>query len=398
MTDTKPNHRRGNHWDEWDSPSNDDDEIETVYERLLEELDPDRLHGILLHRRKSRDERVYYMVVAQSSRKFGGPALDLRTVTVDLEADKVVTGDNGLWVPRETDVLDNLTRLVGRSTTDVARDDNESEPLMLSAIGESIGELLEEDVSEDDFEPEDGWGVDYGNGQGEPPEVWDLVDRLEEANLETERFSRLDFESKTPWERYANRPASELLGNYGVETLEDGRLIILDVDYPEALDVELPETLAVSSANGSDERAHYYYALPEDIDKHGLHDYYESWVLKPDWGDVWIAGEYVVGPGSRLDDGGSYDVVSDEPIRELEATEIMDLIPRSVNDDSDDEVDDDADEETDVEIVDHTDEDDDEEELVECWETGEMIAPDDAVLVQRDGQPVYVDGGVLDDE
>lgn len=410
MTDTKPNHRRGNHWDEWNNTETNADDLgdiddsETVYERLIDEVDPDELHGILLNRRKSPDEPVYYLIVAQSTRQFGGPVLDLRTVIVDLEADTVKVGDNGLWVPRESDVLDGLTRLVARSTTDVSSADKDREPLMLSGSDESIDSVLSEPIATDDYEPQSGYGVDWGNGQGPPPEVHQLDERLREAGVRTDRYSRLDFGSKSPWERYADRPADELLGNYGVETLEGDDLIVVDVDDPDDAPLEeLPKTYSVSSPHGDDRRAHHFYVVE---DSELVTQHFGSSAVKPGWGDVWVSGEYVVGPGCVLDgcdkegcqtcadrDGGRYDVLSDVPIAEMTSDDLIDLLEDSwchESPNTDDEPDD-----RDLDIDD--DDQDDEVETTECYDCGLDVEITDATLVDRDGSPAYVCGGDCDD-
>lgn len=379
----------------------DGEEATTVLDRITAELDPTEIHAVALTATRGS---THYAVVASTGRNSGGDVIDLRTVVVDLAEENVRRTDNGMWIPYDEDAVLAVLRGLSRTHTDVRETDGEArEPLALSAVAADAEEVLSTPVEDEEDHDPDGWGEEYGNGAGEPPQVHDLVDRLREADLRVDRFSRLDFESKTPWERYAERTADELLGNYGVETLEEGSLVVLDVDYPEDAP-DLPETYAVSSPNGSDERAHYYYRLPEDVDKHGLFDYYGSWALKPSWGDVWIAGEYVVGPGSRAD-GGSYDVVADRPIETIEAAELMDLVPRSVEGDEEATgVEEETETETDVEddragadeAVDDDrgdedgDEDGDETDGVECDACGEVVDREEATLDDRGDGPVYV--------
>lgn len=375
----------------------DGEEATTVLDRITAELDPTEIHAVALTATRGS---THYAVVASTGRNSGGDVIDLRTVVVDLAEENVRRTDNGMWIPYDEDAVLAVLRGLSRTHTDVRETDGEArEPLALSAVAADAEEVLSTPVEDEEDHDPDGWGEEYGNGAGEPPQVHDLVDRLREADLRVDRFSRLDFESKTPWERYAERTADELLGNYGVETLEEGSLVVLDVDYPEDAP-DLPETYAVSSPNGSDERAHHYYRLPEDVDKHGLFDYYGSWALKPSWGDVWIAGEYVVGPGSRAD-GGSYDVVADRPIETIEAAELMDLVPRSVDGDEDATgVEEETETETDVEDDragaddavddDRAGEDADETDGVECDACGEVVDREEATLDDRGDGPVYV--------
>jgi len=373
------------------------DEVgETVLDRIYAELDPTEIHAIALTATRGS---THYAVVASTGRNSGGDVIDLRTVVVDLDDDNVRRTDNGMWIPFDEDAVHAVLKSLARTHTDMRETDGDArEPAALSAVAASAGDVLSTVVEDEDEDEPDGWGVEYGNGAGEPPEAHELVERLREAGLRTDRFSRLEFESKEPWERYAERPVGELLGNYGVETLESGRLIVIDVDYPDDAPLdELPETYAVSSPNGDDRRAHHYYALPEGVDKHGLHDYYDSWVVKPDFGDVWIAGEYVVGPGSRAE-GGEYEVVDDRPIATIEATTIMDLLPRSAGADGsehEDDVGEPSEDEGDVED-DRDDEDaepsedDDEDDLVVCDVCDVEVDRDMATLTDRGDGPVYV--------
>ena len=369
----------------------------TVLDRILDELDPVELHAIAITATRGS---THYAVVAKTGRNSGGDVIDLRTVVVDLDDESVRVTDNGMWIPYDPDVVTAVLRSLARTHTDMTGDaDDVREPAALSAVSTSATEILSTPVDDEDEHDADGWGVEYGNGQGTIPATYDLVDRLREADVETERFSRIKYGDKTPIDRAADYAASDMMGNYGVETLEDDRLIVVDVDYPDDAPLDqLPETYRVSSPNGSDERAHHYYVLPEGFEKHGIYDYYGSWALKPEWGDVWIAGEYVVGPGSRLDDGGSYDVVDDVPIATIEPSDLMSLVPRSRSNDEPDEDDsaEDDEDELDVDVVDMTDDEPD-EDLVVCDVTGKKVPREDATLTDRGDGPVYVADGVDDD-
>lgn len=363
--------------------TDDEDETETVLDRIVDQLDPERIHGIEFH---GSNGQTYYGVVAYSGTQNGLPVLDLRTVVVDLEQQVVKIHNNGLWIPRSSENAEALVKLLARSTSDLAGSSSrDAPPATISSIGADPESILTQEIEGDEYEaPDDGWGETWGNGQGEPPEAHALVRRLEEAGVETERFSRLNFGEKTPWERYANRPVDELLGNYGVETLEGDPLVVVDVDYPEDAPIDaLPETYRVSSPNGSDERAHHYYVV-EDSDR--VAEHFGTAAVKPGWGDVWVSGEYVVGPGCRADDG-RYEVVSDVPITEIAADDLIDLLEDSWTREEqtiEPEPEDDdrvaqADDEGAAEVV--------------CHDCGREIEGDEATLTDRDGSPVYVCGG-----
>lgn len=393
---TKPDHRKHDHWEQWETDAQTDDR-DTVMSRILDELEADEIHGLSI---TAQNGTTYYGVVSQSTTNSGGEVIDIRTIVIDLGKETVKVSSNGIWLPREGDVLDSVTSLVARTTTDVAVG-SDAEPMTDSAIDVDLDSLLSTELAEDDYNPS-GWGEDWGNGQGAPPEVYEFVDRLREAGVETERFSRLNYGEKSPWERYANRGASGLMGNYGVEMLEDDPLIVIDVDDPEEAPLEqLPETYAVSSPHGDDRRAHHFYKVP---DSEAVKEHFGSWAVKPGWGDVWIGGEYVVGPGCVLDgcgkdhctdcaspDGGRYEVLRDEPIEDIETDELIDLLESSWLEDDDDDV-----QEETVEVVDHDrddEQDEEDDELVECADCGAVVDHDEADLVDRGGSPAYVCAG-----
>lgn len=402
----------------------DDDVPDTVLDRIVDQLDPERIHGIEFH---GMNGKAYYGVVAYSGRQNGMDVLDLRTVVVDLRDDHVKVHDNGLWIPRFEGAAGALTSVVARASSEIDGSIEDDEPpLMTSAINTSAESILSHEI-EDDYVPEDGdgWGKTWGNGQGPPPEIDAFVDRLEQADVPTDRFSQLVFGEKVPNERYGNRgPREGIYGNYGVETgvpsstdeagvdgrvLENDPLVIVDVDDPEAAPLEeIPETYAVSSASGSDERAHHYFRVP---DKEAVYDYYGTWAVKPGWGDVWVAGEYVVGPGCKTEDG-TYDVVTDVPLATLSSDELIDLCEQGPDDPTkaDDRLEEleqggpDRDDDLEPEPVDAesqvtSDEDEDEDDReVECHDCGASIDPSAADLVDRDGSPAYVcPGGECDE-
>lgn len=370
---------------------------ETVRDRIADELDAEEIHGLSITR---RDDTTVYVVAASTMERFGGRVLDLRTVVVDLDDEAVRVSDNGIWVPFDLDVVRSVTSVLARASNDISGglgDSEDADPLLKSAVDGLEPEIvLERRLAPDDYEEDgSGWGTDYGNGQGAPPDIYELVERLEEADVETERFSRLDFGAKTPWERYGERPADELLGNYGVETLEDDPLVIVDVDDPDAAPLDdLPDTYAVSSPHGDERRAHLYYRV-EDVEV--LADHFGP-VVKPGWGDVWISGEYVVGPGSVLDgcskdgcteceppDRGRYRVVDDRPIEEISSDALIELLEPfvEIEDDEEDEDLDDEPEEPEPVIP-------EDPEPVECFECGTLVDHEDALLSDQGGRPEYV--------
>lgn len=374
----------------------------TVLDRIVEQLEPERIHGIEIH---GSNGRAYYGVIAYSGRQNGMDVLDLRTVVIDLRDETVKIHDNGLWIPRFEGAAAALTSIVARAKDDLDGSvSDDAPPLTTSAIDAEADRILSHEI-EDDYQPEDGdgWGETWGNGQGPPPQIYDFVARLEQADVPTERFSQLVFGEKVPNERYGNRPADQgIYGNYGVETgvpgttdeagvdgrvLEKDPLVIVDVDYPEDAPLEeIPETYAVSSASGSDDRAHHYFRCP---DKEAVRDYFGSWAVKPSWGDIWLAGEYVVGPGCKTEDG-TYDVVTDVPIATLSSEELIELADDGADDpaEADDRL-----EELDAghpepEIEDDPDEDDGPD--VECYDCGTPLDPGTATLADRDGSPAYI--------
>jgi len=197
---------------------------------------------------------------------------------------------------------------------------------------------------------------EWGYGAGPPPEVSIVVERLEEAGLDpSEHLSQLVWGNKTPIDR-VTRPVDGLVGNYGIELLpRESGLVALDVDYPEEfpVDDDLPETLEVSSPHGSDDQRHI---LLKCDDKERLAEDLGAWTIRSaEWGDLWIGGCHVVGPGSQLsefgcDEGsndrgerggceacenpeaGRYRIVQNAPIAEVEPETILELIDQGGGD------------------------------------------------------------------
>lgn len=328
MTDA----RREDYWSGLDTGESEDG-LPTVRDRIVSQLDADEIHGVL---GTFRNGETAYLVISQSTNREGvGPVLDVRTVVVDLADETVRVTDNNLWVPRDADVAGGLARLLARTQADVSGSvDSDADPLTHSASEEiDVGALLDQTVS-DSYEPPE--TRDWGFGEGPPPEIEILVERLRDVGIDvSERFNMLEFGGKAPF-NHDLWAAEDLAGNYGVYATEEDPLVLVDVDNPDALDQDLPETFAVSSPHGSEERAHHYYRV-EDFQ--AVSDRYGKDNFGPTWGDVRAVNQYVVGPGSQLDgcrkdhctecsrpDGGRYEIVEDAQIETVSAEWLIDLL------------------------------------------------------------------------
>ena len=349
----------------------------SVRERIEEELDADRIHGLVVTRQNGN---TVYAVVASSmtwDRVEGEdvdidlPVIDVRTVVVDFEKDTVKVSDNGIWMPQGEGVAEGLTQVLGRTTTDLSGGtDPDVGPALKSAVeGVDPDLLLDREIDVD--EAVEGQAVDrmqrepgidparsWGYGGGPPPEIERVVDRLEEAGLDpSEHFTRLQWGQKAPYSREHRYSPEGLTGNYGIE-LEprDSGLVAIDVDYPEHFpDTELPETFAVSSPHGDDTQRHIILRCDE---KERIAEHIGAWAVQSvEWGDLWIGDRYVVGPGSQLSeyacddgeytrtnlggcsecsdpDGGYYTIVNDAPIATVDAETIIGLLDDSIDDET----------------------------------------------------------------
>lgn len=165
-----------------------------------------------------------------------------------------------------------------------------------------------------------------------------LATRLEDAGVPTDRFIDVHDEAKGSTNHDQHPPDSgRLSGNYGVYA---GRgLVDVDIDDYGTDDVnagleairELPETFAIESPHTDGEKGgHYYYAVTSDrdVDEFDADDVLEdvgektteaarddpvalaiaeefgTVNLTPSWGEVRVANQYVVGPGSQISPGG----------------------------------------------------------------------------------------------
>jgi hypothetical protein len=340
--------------DEWASggshaPDSDDSETEpeqgarTVRDLLMEQLDPDRVHGVAL---TSVSGSTYYMVVAMSGRNDGGKVLNLTTVVVDLATSEVrIHGGNSMWVPRDSGVAQALTSILGRATTDLSTGScDEDPPALQSAVGASVEEVLAEEVDDS--------GPSGSDGSGEHdhiyPEIEILEDRLLDAGISADRFNNLWFGAKKPYNHDTRRRA-DVMGNYGVYTTKDDPLVLIDIDHPEHRP-DLPETFSVSSPHGDEARSHYYYRV-EDLDKLNAEvpEDSEKWNFEPSWGEIRNHNQYVAGPGCVLDangcdtgdyeydhpegcevcssrEGGRYEIVDNRPIETLPVETLIEWV------------------------------------------------------------------------
>ena len=336
-------------------------EGEAVRDLLRDELDATAIHGISVTRR-TRD--AVYLVVLSSCSWDGRDVLDLRTVVVDLDDEAVRPTDNGIWIPRDGEVSESLVRLCARATSDLSGSTAGSPPATESLVDGLDPDLLLDRRLDPGAADDSGQqrtdmmdrhtGIDparsWGYGAGPPPEIDRLVERLEGADLDpAEHTTRLVWGRKEPMDRKP-RPVDELLGNYGVELLpRSSGLVALDVDYPDEFpaDVELPETLEISSPHGSDDQRHILLRCDR---KDEIADELGAWAVQSvSWGDLWIGDRYLVGPGSQLSEfgcddgdhergepggcpacesetGGYYVILSDAPIAAVEPETILELV------------------------------------------------------------------------
>lgn len=178
-----------------------------------------------------------------------------------------------------------------------------------------------------------------------------VVDRLEEAALDTDRFVDVHDGEKGTHDHSTYAP-EKVSGNYGIYANADDRLVILDIDDYDDLDdksgltalSDLPPTLEQESPHGG---THRLYAVEKTADGR-----YVAEVLKekfgtekgnvtPSWGELRAASQYVVGAGSQLDgcdkewcdecsteDGGRYSLGADREIATVQPASLVDVIQK----------------------------------------------------------------------
>jgi hypothetical protein len=345
---------------------------ETVREALERELGADKIHGITISRRL--EDRVF-LVIARSCtwedieecEDRDVPVWDLRTVCVDLQDNAVRVTDNGMWIPRESEITESLTSLLAVSTTNLEESNGDQLPPRMDSCEDGLEPelLLEREIEE---ESEQDWsqhidkmrdhtGVDpsreWGYGAGPPPEIERLEERLREIGEDpSDHVSRLVWGKKEPMDREP-RPVEELTGNYGVELLpKSSGLIALDIDYPEHFpaDFEIPDTLEVSSPHGGEQQRHVVVRCDS---KSEIANELGAWAVQAvEWGDLWIGDRFLVGPGSQLSEwgcsegehdrgerggcpecedpeGGYYEIINDSEIADVSPEWVLGLIQRS---------------------------------------------------------------------
>lgn len=200
-----------------------------------------------------------------------------------------------------------------------------------------------------------------GGGPGPDPGADDratLVDRLDTVGLldvEGGRFAECVAGGKAS---HTHADADARLdeppaGNYAVEATARDPLVLVDVDLyddapdggeptaggEQALDA-LPDTFTVESPHGG--RHRYYRVREDDLGRTAaaaLDEAFGKPNPQPSFGEVRAATQYVVGPGSVLDDcdkewcdscadpeGGHYRVVRDRPLATIDADDLVDAL------------------------------------------------------------------------
>jgi putative DNA primase/helicase len=181
-----------------------------------------------------------------------------------------------------------------------------------------------------------------------------LTHRLRDAGLDTERFiAVVDGEKKSTDHNQRAADDPRLSGNYGVYAGpgagEDGDGWLVDVDVDDynadadtdALDAvrDLPATLTVETPHTDGETGgHRFYRVTGNVVA-AMQEVAGASNPSPSWGEVRVANQYVVGPGSQLDgcdkdgcgacatpDGGRYRIAGDRPIATTTATELADVL------------------------------------------------------------------------
>ena len=182
-----------------------------------------------------------------------------------------------------------------------------------------------------------------------------FADRLRDAGLDTERFINvLDGEKATHDHNQRAPDDPRLSGNYGVYAGRgagddgDGWLVDVDVDDyaadgdTDALDAvrDLPATLTVETPHTDGETGgHRFYRMTGNVLAAMQAVTGGASNPSPSWGEVRVANQYVVGPGSQLDgcdkpdcevcatpDGGRYRIATDHEIASITADELADVL------------------------------------------------------------------------
>jgi len=158
-----------------------------------------------------------------------------------------------------------------------------------------------------------------------------VISRLKEADLGTQRFLPLGSGGKGTNQRHECFAGQEVQDEpiYGVYAKKDDDFILIDIDsyrdenVPEAVE-NLPSTFTVQSPHGG---RHLYYSTTEEITGSRL-----------SWGEIRTSNQYVVGPGSELQEcskvwhdcsqpnEGQYEIIDDRPIRQIDSETINSIL------------------------------------------------------------------------
>ena len=182
-----------------------------------------------------------------------------------------------------------------------------------------------------------------------------LAERLREAGLDDHRFIDVVDGEKASHDHNQRAPDdSRLSGNYGIYAgrgaSDDGNGWLVDVDIDDyaadgsasdALDavLTLPPTFTVETPHTDGETGgHRFYRVTGDVIG-VMQDVADAMNPSPSWGEVRVANQYVVGPGSQLDgcdkdgcetcttpDGGRYRIADNREIATISADEFADVL------------------------------------------------------------------------
>jgi hypothetical protein len=306
---------------------------ERTIRTLIEERIDGSIESILWH--TERGGTRYGLVASLDSGR-----VSLSTLVLDMEDETLrIHGDNSMWLPAETDVLDGTLRSLARATS-TARGtvDPREDPIEDSLIEASSADVLSTEI-EDAYDPDSDSSGDWKAREGRDG-IEEVREILAESEIEpVDRFIRLEMEGKAPWSgdpRRIMRSPPEIAGNYGIEVSEEDDLVILDVDEVEDAPLDrLPETLRSESPHDGE---HRFYRVPEWLST--FRERFDGTLNPhPEWGEVRSQDGYVVGPGSILssckyedccseEDPGRY-VLDATPIATIDADVLADLLAES---------------------------------------------------------------------
>ncbi|WP_168170955.1 phage NrS-1 polymerase family protein [Natronorubrum daqingense] len=169
--------------------------------------------------------------------------------------------------------------------------------------------------------------------------------------MATDRFINVENGGKKSTD-HTQVDSSKVSGNYGVYA---GRgLVLIDIDdYNGSHDLApingLQDTLTIGTPNGGE---HRYYHIPNAADV--FEDAFGVKNPVPEWGEVRVHNQYVVGPGSTNPDGDTRDgyvIAENRPVAQISAHVLVGAIRATGYDTTDDTTETDSDE-SDVPTVD----------------------------------------------